>query len=428
MIFEQPGTASTAVEPAPLINLRWLIRLRWLAVTGQVVTILIGERFLTHPLPIGPLLAVCAALGLTNLLLQLWLLRGGKPTDRASGLSLLGDIAALTALLALTGGAFNPFSVLYLVHITIAAVILPARWTLLLALASACAYSMLEVIPVGRLVLSGADQALMQVRGSWVAFLVAAAFISIFSSRMSQALRRREAELVRVRQDAEATERFAALGTLAAGTAHELNTPLGTIAILAGEMADQLDGERRLEAEEIRKQVRRCKEIITSMLAPTRGDAAVEEPKEFELAPVVEACVRRWQQGRPGPRPQVAIDAGVARARTRLPVHAFEQALANLLDNAAEATEGRASSAIRVALSRTGDDLRLTVADNGVGVPEALKNRIGEPFFTTKGPGRGSGLGLYLARHVVERQGGEMAVVSFEGRGTQVVLTMPEAA
>jgi two-component system, sensor histidine kinase RegB len=115
------------------------------------------------------------------------------------------------------------------------------------------------------------------------------------------------------------------------------------------------------------------------------------------------------------------------RARTRLPLHAFEQAIANLLDNAAEATEGRAASDIRVQLSRTGEDLRLTVADNGVGVPEPLQNRIGEPFFTTKGPGRGSGLGLYLARHVVERQGGEMEVRSAEGRGTEVVLTMPEA-
>jgi two-component system sensor histidine kinase RegB len=343
------------------------------------------------------------------------------------GLNLLADIGALTALLALSGGAFNPFSLLYLVQITIAAIILPARWTLLLAVASVAAYSILQMMPLGRLVLDGEDQALMQVRGSWVAFLVAAAFISTFSFRMSQALRRREAELAGVRQDAEATERLAALGTLAAGTAHELNTPLGTIAILAGELADQLEGERRGEAEEIRKQVRRCKEIITSMLAPTRGEAAIEEPKEFELAPVIADCVHRWQQGRPGARPQIAIDPGVTRARTRLPLHAFEQAIANLLDNAAEATEGRAASDIRVQLSRTGEDLRLTVADNGVGVPEPLQNRIGEPFFTTKGPGRGSGLGLYLARHVVERQGGEMEVVSAEGRGTEVVLTMPEA-
>jgi two-component system sensor histidine kinase RegB len=420
-------TLNATVESAPLINLRWLIRLRWLAVTGQILTILIGGHFLTHTLPVRSLLTVCGLLALGNLGVQIWLLRGGRPTVRAAGLNLLADIGALTALLALSGGAFNPFSLLYLVQITIGAIILPARWTLLLAVASVAAYSVLQLMPLGRLVLDGEDQALMQVRGSWVAFLVAAAFISTFSFRMSQALRRREAELAGVRQDAEASERLAALGTLAAGTAHELNTPLGTIAILAGELADQLEGERRGEAEEIRKQVRRCKEIITSMLAPTRGEAAIEEPKEFELAPVIADCVRRWQQGRPGPRPQIAIDPGVSRARTRLPLHAFEQAIANLLDNAAEATEGRAASDIRVQLSRTGEDLRLTVADNGVGVPEPLQNRIGEPFFTTKGPGRGSGLGLYLARHVVERQGGEMEVVSAEGRGTQVVLTMPEA-
>jgi two-component system, sensor histidine kinase RegB len=416
-----------AVEPAPLINLRWLIRLRWLAVAGQAITILTGQQVITHPLPVTALLGVCALLAVLNLGVMAWLWRGGEPTDRAAVVNLLFDIGALTALLALAGGAFNPFSLLYLVHITIAAVILPARWTLLIAFASVAAYSSLQIIPVGRLVLSGPDEALMQVRGTWVAFVVAAAFISTFSFRMSQALRRREAELAHVRQDVEVTERLAALGTLAAATAHELNTPLATIAILAGELADQVEGERRSEAEEIRKQVRRCKEIITSMLAP-RGDAAIEEPKEFEVAPVLAGCVARWQQGRPGPRPIVVVDPAVARARARLPLHAFEQAMANLLDNAAEATEGRAESDIRIVLSRNGDDLRLTVADNGVGVPEALQNRIGEPFFTTKGPGRGSGLGLYLARHVVERQGGEMEVLSAEGRGTQVVLTVPEAS
>jgi two-component system sensor histidine kinase RegB len=416
----------TAVEPAPLINLRWLIRLRWLAVAGQTITILAGQALLSHALPVTTLLGVCALLVALNLGVMAWLWRGGEPTDRAAVLNLLFDIGALTALLALAGGAFNPFSVLYLVHITIAAVILPARWTLLIAFASVAAYSSLQIIPVGRLDLSGYDERLMQIRGTWAAFLVAAGFISIFSFRMSQALRRREAELAHVRQDVEVTERLAALGTLAAATAHELNTPLATIAILAGELADQVEGERRSEAEEIRKQVRRCKEIITSMLAP-RGDAAIEEAKEFEVAPVLVDCVARWQQGRPGPRPVIVVDPAVARARARLPLHAFEQAMANLLDNAAEATEGKAASDIRIVLSRNGDDLRLTVADNGVGVPEALQNRVGEPFFTTKGPGRGSGLGLYLARHVVERQGGEMEVLSAEGRGTQVVLTMPEA-
>jgi two-component system sensor histidine kinase RegB len=353
------------------------------------------------------------------------MVKGGRPTDRTVGLNLLADILALTALLALSGGPDNPFSVLYLVHITIAAVILPARWSLALAAASVLAFSALQLMPAHELVLAG-DAPLLHLRGRWIAFLVAAAFISTFSLRMSESLRLREQELDRVRADAETSERLAALGALAAGTAHELNTPLGTIAILAGELAAQLDGERRAEAEEVRHQVRRCKAIISSMLAP-RGGEDVEEPKEFEVAPVLEAAVRRWQEGRPGPQPKLSVDPGVARARARLPLRAFEQAIANLLDNAAEATEGREAREVRVALARDGDELRLTVADNGVGVPESLLRRIGEPFFTTKEPGRGTGLGLYLARHVVEREGGEMRVESAEGRGTRVTLSVPEA-
>ncbi len=108
-------------------------------------------------------------------------------------------------------------------------------------------------------------------------------------------------------------------------------------------------------------------------------------------------------------------------------MRAFEQAIANLLDNAAEATEAQRAPEVRLSLTRVGDELRLTVGDNGVGVPEALLRRIGEPFFTTKEPGRGTGLGLYLARHVVERHGGQMRVESAEGHGTRVTLAMPEA-
>src|SRR3954471_1842135 len=329
----------TSVESAARINLRWIVRLRWGAVTGQVITILLAREFVRTPLPLAELLAVCGALALGNVAVQVWLDRGGHPTERASALNLLADIAALTALLALSGGRENPFAVLYLVHITIGAVILPARWAATLALASVIAFSALQILPSGELTLAG-DAPLLHLRARWIAFCVAAAFICTFSLRMSQSLRLRGEELDRARSDAEAAERLAALGTLAAGTAHELNTPPGTIAILAGELAAQLDGDRRAEAEEVRRQVQRCKEIITTMLAP-RGGAELEEPKEFELAPVVEAAVRRWQEGRPGPRPELAIDPQVTRARARLPVRAFERAIANLLDNAAEATEDR---------------------------------------------------------------------------------------
>jgi two-component system sensor histidine kinase RegB len=413
-----------SVEPAPRINLRWIVRLRWGAVAGQAVTILLARRLLHQPLPVGQLLAIVGLLAMVNLVMQIWLWRGANPTDRACGLNLLGDVVELTAVLALSGGGYNPFALLYLVHLTIGAVVLPTRWAVALAIVCGVAFTLLHLLPEGPL--GGEDVAFLHLRGRWAAFLVAAAFITTFSLRMSQALHRRDAELARVRSDAEAKERLAALGTLAAGTAHELNTPLGTIAILAGELSAQVDGARKEEAEEIRKQVRRCKEIITGMLAP-RVDVAGEEPKEFEVGPVLRAAADRWQQGRPTPGPKLEIQPHAERARVRLPVRAFEQAIANLLDNAFEATEGREAPDVRIQLVRSGDELRLSVSDNGVGVPEHLLRRIGEPFFTTKEPGRGTGLGLYLARHVVEGQGGEMSVRSAEGRGTQVTLTMPEA-
>src|SRR3954470_12001626 len=285
--------AFISVEPAARINLRWIVRLRWLAVAGQTVTILVARRFLHQPLPVAQLLAIVGLLAAAHLVMQAWLWRGLSPTDRLCGLNLLGDVVALTALLALSGGGYNPFALLYLVHLTIGAVVLPTRWAVALAIVCGCCFTLLHLLPEGPL--GGEDVAFLHLRGRWVAFLVAAAFITTFSLRMSQALRRRDEELARVRSDAEAKERLAALGTLAAGTAHELNTPLGTIAILAGELSAQLEGDRKEEAEQIRRQVRRCKQIIAGMLAP-RGDAAAEEPKEFEVAPVLRAAVRRWQE------------------------------------------------------------------------------------------------------------------------------------
>src|SRR5258708_10579679 len=224
------------VESAARINLRWISLLRWGAVAGQVITILLAGRFLLRPLPVAAMLSVCAALSLANVALLIWLARGGRPTDRASALNLLADIGALTALLALSGGSENPFAVLYLVHITIGAVILPARWSIFVAAASVVAFSALQVLPAHELAVAGDASALL-LRARFIAFVVAAAFISTFSLRMSRSLRLRGEELDRARSDAEATERLAALGTLAAGTAHELNTPLGTIQVLAGRRA-----------------------------------------------------------------------------------------------------------------------------------------------------------------------------------------------
>src|SRR3954464_10818730 len=213
----------TSVESAARINLRWIVRLRWGAVAGQVITILLARQLVRTPLPLLPLLAVCGALGLANVGVQIWLDRGGRPTDRACALNLLADIAALTALLGLSGGLENPFSLLYLVHITIGAVILPARWSIGLALASIAAYSALHVLPPGGLPIQG-DAPLTLLRGRWIAFVVAAAFISTFSLRMSESLRRRGEELDRARSHAEAAERLPRAGAPAPRRAARAHT------------------------------------------------------------------------------------------------------------------------------------------------------------------------------------------------------------
>ncbi|HUJ28219.1 MAG TPA: sensor histidine kinase, partial [Myxococcales bacterium] len=164
------------VESAARINLRWIVRLRWGAVAGQVITIVVAGQFLLSPLPVTAMLGVCGALAMVNVAVQAWLESGGRPGDAACALNLLADIAALTALLALAGGRENPFAVLYLVHITIGAVTLPARWSMAVAAASVLAYSALQLLPSQTLHLAG-DAFLTDLRGRWIAFVVGALFI-----------------------------------------------------------------------------------------------------------------------------------------------------------------------------------------------------------------------------------------------------------
>jgi two-component system sensor histidine kinase RegB len=257
--------------------------------------------------------------------------------------------------------------------------------------------------------------------GMYVALVLTALLVGYFVSRLAGAVREREAELVAARAHAANADRLAALTPLCAGAAHELGTPLGTIALAASELARAADrateGERlAADARLIRAEVDRCRAILDRMAARF-GEATGERPSRLPSARLVEA-VRALLPKRGQDRVRFVTEAG----EVELPLGAMAQALANLVDNAlAAAPEGE----VLVRIERAGGELRLSVSDEGPGMPEGLLHRATEPFFTTKEAGRGMGLGLYLCQVTVERLGGRLSLTSAPGEGTSAALILP---
>ncbi len=404
-------------------NLSWLLRLRWGAIAGQLVTIFVVRFAMDVALPLPPLLAIVALEILSNVM---WSLRSPtRPVPRATlgGLMAL-DVVLLSALLFFTGGPHNPFSFLFLVPISLATLILTAAWTwALVALSLACsAVLFLWNQPLDL----GPSHMTMHLRGMWVAFGVSAAFIVYFLRRIRRALAQRDAELTDSRTRAARQERLASLATLAAGAAHELSTPLSTIAVVAKELERQMiAGALALpdpvadDVRLVRAEVERCRAILQRLCV----DAGEVMGEAFVAVPVGELVARALAglEPRPAIRADIAVD--VRALALSVPPRAIEQALHGVLKNAQDASPDGATVSFNVA--RVDGRIEFTVRDEGAGMSPEVLARAGEPFFTTKPAGRGMGLGLFLARTVVERLGGALTFDSAPARGTTARIAVP---
>lgn len=388
-------------------NLAWLVKLRWGAIAGQALTISAAVAFLGQQLDLVRLFAVIAVEAVSNVIAGGYAARN-EGDDRPVGLLLTLDVILLTLILAFSGGPSNPFNFLYLVYIALAAVIVRARWAWALVVLSSACFGLLFLLDSGHA--HHGDMA-MHLRGMWVAFCVAAGFIAYFVQRVHASLREREAQLARARK-------VASLATLSAGAAHELSTPLSTIAVVAKELERALEESdpHREDVTLIRSQVQRCREILDQMAV----DAGASKGEGFETV-TVRALVDEAMEGLVDPtRVNVEIAADLNDFELELPVRAFSRSLRSLIKNALEASNGQ----VIVAATKSKTQLGFEVRDEGAGIPAEILARIGDPFFTTKPPGRGMGLGVFLARAVAESLGGAFSIESNPGRGTRARLTV----
>jgi two-component system, sensor histidine kinase RegB len=260
--------------------------------------------------------------------------------------------------------------------------------------------------------------------GMWVAFGVAAAFIVYFLWRVTVALTQRQAELNDARAQVARQEKLASLATLAAGTAHELATPLSTIALVARELDRELSDPSALEAARsdaklIREQVQRCRTILDNM-SMRGGEFAGESRARVELSAVVGEAVSELAK-----TPPIRVELGEVPESCKLeaPPRALALTIQNLLKNAQDAS--KEGQEVVLSATVTGSRVCIEVRDRGVGMPREVLERVGEPFFTTKSPGAGMGLGLFVSRAMVERLGGELRVTSAPTEGTCVTIDLP---
>jgi two-component system sensor histidine kinase RegB len=256
----------------------------------------------------------------------------------------------------------------------------------------------------------------------WFSFGVTGALITYFVHSIALSVARQRAELARLREQAIGDRHLASLGSLAAGAAHELGTPLGTIAVLASELPHMDTTERNDAVQSIRHEVARCKKIVQRMSTPDARVHTLGADASPWALEELEADLRS-----DGAVPvRVEFASGARDARCALPREALGQIVRELVTNATEACRRRPESkGITVRIDRDASGARVQVEDDGEGMDSALSRAAFDPFFSTKPEGSGMGLGLYLTRAQLRQLGGSITVDSEPGRGTTVTITFP---
>ncbi len=418
-----PGDpAQTAVPAANLANLQRLFALRNIAILGQCAAVAIAAFYLHMPLPLPAIFMVIGALGLFNACTGLYLRRGNEVTQQAFFLQLSVDVLALTALLYLTGGAGNPFVLLFLMPLTIAATVLPGRYTWALTAVTVSCYSLLvwKYVPMPHMQHSTTEEFGLHVLGMWLGFVLSAGLIAYFVVGMSNTLQRQREALASAREQALRDERLVALGALAAGAAHELGTPLGTMALITRELQEDCqDHQIQARLNVLAEQVRRCKDALATLSAAA-GGVRLTGGQSVAVDAYLGQLLDAWHSGRPQARIQTHWD-GLQPAPTILADRTLSQAMANILDNAADA------SPESVEWDATWDEreLIMEVRDRGAGLTAEAQRSAGKTPFSNKTGGLG--LGLFLAHSIISRFGGSVTLHNRPGGGVRTSIRLPFA-
>lgn len=407
-----------ATDPAhDTAKLAWIVRLRWIALAAQLGAILPALHFrLLEPALVPAFAGVIACVAIVNLGTTLRLRRGGRPGPEALIAQLTVDIAATSALLALSGGAWNPLVPILFVHAGLGALLLDGRRSLLffgLLIGSLLLLQAFSRIP------PGLEETLVPARILFPAQLLVAMGFWFLTAWLSRTLTMLQHHFASVRERKTRIDRLRAVGALAAGLSHEIATPLNTAQLRLARLSRAPDLADHPDLVAAREAVLRCEEVLRHMAgAPLRPEGLHFEVVDVdELVERICASVGRVQEGasiafrREGPGPHRAL----------LPPVAFGQGLIALIENAIEAAGSE--QPVDVVVGRAGGRVEVSVLDRGTGWPEVVRAHLGEPFVTTKPDG--IGLGLYYVHSLVEAVGARFEVEDRPDGGAAARVSLP---
>lgn len=418
------AVAPMARDDAGRVRLHFIALARWIAVIGQLFTLLLVHFSIGIELPLLALLPAVALSALINVGLHLAFKATTRLTDQSAALLFGYDILQLAYLLELTGGLQNPFAVLMVLPVAIAASTLARCWALAVTgLALACV-AFLALYPTGLPWRDGGlDLPPLYLAAAWTGLSLTTVLVATYAWSLAEAARRRATALVATQYALAREQEMSALGGQAAAAAHLLGSPLGTIAVIAKEFVRELpaDSGLRPEAEELLAQARRCREILRT-LGRRPDDPGQERFTRAPLSSLLEALTVEF--ARDGVRCAVRVEPLDQMEEPVLaPTPELRHSLANLIDNAIRF----ASNEVTVTLRPSRDGLALLIDDDGPGFSPEVLDWLGEPYLSTQHDEGGLGLGIFIAMTLLARTGAKLHVVN-KKRGARVTVTWPPRA
>jgi len=424
-----PALHPPDLKQSQRLRLNTLVRLRWLAIVGQGIAVLIVAYGLRFPLPVGACFGLIACSAWLNLALTFRY----PPTHRLSPVAALIiltlDSLQLSGLLYLTGGLTNPFSLLLTVPVVISATSLPLRMTIGLGLLVMAAASLLAFHHWSLPWFPGTELSMpiIYVGGVWIAVLSSIVFTGVYAFRVAEEARLLSNALAATELVLQREQHLSALDGLAAAAAHELGTPLATIALVSKEMERALGADPRFgeDVTLLRSQSERCREILkrlTSMSGESEAHLA-----RMPLTSLVEEAAAPHRDFGISIRNQPGERVGAEPVGRRNPGVLY--GLGNLIENAVDF----ASSTVTLSWRWDDRSVAIEIVDDGHGFSPEILDRIGEPYVSTRQgteQGGGLGLGLFIAKTLLERSGASLFFnnASEAGKGAVVKVEWPREA